>query len=901
MGTPTDPTTISGSRDTPAMKQYYRFKALYPDCVLFFRMGDFYELFDEDAILVSKAIGLTLTQRTSGIPMAGMPYHAVDGYAQRLMREGHKIAICDQIEDPKEAKGVVERAVTRVLTPGAVVDETLLDEDRANRMAAISFAGSGEDSPAAIAVADVSTGEFVVFEARAGEAADALLRYAPTELLFAETEDGKVPARVAVALEACGAAATPRPVWNFRPQESAEVVQSHYGVRTLAGFGLEQGDPCVAAAGALLRRLLETQAPEGAPRAHAGGANALAHLSPPRKLVEGETLGLDAASIRSLEIERTMRGENEEGTLVGVFLRAGQAAPRTAMGKRLVRDWLRRPLARREAIEARHGQVETLVSDQRMLGELRKALDEVQDAARIAARCAIGRAGPRDLVALARSLAKAGAIRDAIRGAPAFAGLLARFESVKETLGPLGERIGATLVDSPPANVRDGGAVREGVDAELDEARGLETDASAWLASYQAELSRTHSLPGIKVGFNKVFGYYIELPAAQARRAPEGFTRKQTLKNAERYTTPQLSEFEGKVTTARERALARELSIFEALCGATARLSKEIVSFAEACAEADALSCFASVAERRGWVRPRMSDLPVLEIEQGRHPVLEGTLGNEFVPNDVVLGSAEAPARLALITGPNMAGKSTFIRQVALLALLAHAGSFVPAAKAEIGVADRVFTRVGADDALHAGQSTFMVEMTETANILHHATERSIVVLDEVGRGTSTLDGLALAWAIAERLGGEGGPAARSLFATHYHELTQLEEALPGRVKNLHVAVREWKGGIVFVHRILAGRTNKSYGVHVARLAGLPSEVVARAKELLERLSVSHEPSDVRRIAGDRAGRDDGSQMKLFGDTPHPAVEALKELELEEMTPLKAFDELRKLKGMVEE
>ncbi len=880
------------------MKQYYRFKALYPDCVLFFRMGDFYELFDDDAILVSKAIGLTLTQRTSGIPMAGMPYHAVDGYAQRLMREGYKIAICDQIEDPREAKGVVERAVTRVLTPGSVVDETLLDEDRANRMAAISFIGSGDEASAALAVADVSTGEFVVFEARAGEAADALLRYAPTELLFAETEDGKVPPRVEVVLKACGAAATPRPAWNFRPQESTEVVLTHYGVRTLAGFGLGDDDPCVLVAGALLRRLLETQAPEGSPRARAGGA--LAHLAPPRKLVAGETLGLDAASIRSLEIERTMRGENEEGTLVGVFLRAGQCGPRTAMGKRLVRDWLRRPLARREAIEARHGQVETLVSDPRMLAELRKALDEVQDAARIAARCAIGRAGPRDLVALARSLAKAGAIREAMRGAAAFAGLLGRFEAVKETLGPLGERIGATLVDSPPANVRDGGAVREGVDAELDEARGLETDASTWLASYQAELSRTHSLPGIKVGFNKVFGYYIELPAAQARRAPEGFTRKQTLKNAERYTTPQLSEFEGKVTTARERALARELSIFEELCGATARLSKEIVSFAEACAEADALSCFAAIAERRGWVRPRMSDLPVLEIEQGRHPVLEGTLGSEFVPNDVVLGSAEAPARLALITGPNMAGKSTFIRQVALLALLAHAGSFVPAVKAEIGVADRVFTRVGADDALHAGQSTFMVEMTETANILHHATERSIVVLDEVGRGTSTLDGLALAWAIAERLGGEGGPGPRSLFATHYHELTQLEEALPGRVKNLHVAVREWKGGIVFVHRILAGRTNKSYGVHVARLAGLPSEVVGRAKELLERLSVSHEPSDVRRIAGGRVGRDDGSQMKLFGETPHPAVEALKELELEEMTPLRAFDELRRLKGMVE-
>ena len=612
------------------------------------------------------------------------------------------------------------------------------------------------------------------------------------------------------------------------------------------------------------------------------------------------------------------------------------------MGRRLLRDWLVRPSAVLDTIRARHDAVDALLADKSRLGKLSTAIDGVQDVPRLGARIGLGRASPRDLVAMARSLGRVDAITAACEGSPQLARQYAALSALRARLSTVAAEIESTCVPDPPAHLRDGGLIRTGIDADLDHCRTLEQDSSAWLTQYQKQLIEEHDLPSLKVGFNKVFGYYIELPAAQAKRAPAAFTRRQTLTNAERYITPELKKFEDDVLNARDRAVKREGEMFFALCSKIAAAIREAAAFADAVAELDVLACFASKAAHRGWIRPEMVEQPVLKILQGRHPVLETILADEFVPNDLELGEAagaETPTppgaepqstagQLAVITGPNMAGKSTFIRQVALLTLLAHAGSFVPAQAATIGLTDRIFTRIGADDALHAGQSTFMVEMVETSSILHHATGRSLVVLDEIGRGTSTLDGLSLAWAIAEHLAGGSikrrgkgrtdealassgpktqDPRPRTLFATHYHELTDLADRFPGRVVNLHVAVKEWGDQVVFLHRILPGRSNRSYGIHVARLAGLPQGVINRANELMDSLSVSH--SGVAGEADRRAAqaRADANQFGLFAPPepqapapPHPAIEQLKDTKLETMSPMQAFDTLRELKKLVE-
>ena len=894
-------------RDTPAMRQYAEFKRRHPECVLFFRMGDFYEMFDDDAELASRVLGLTLTQRSEGIPMAGLPYHQLDTYLRRMIDAGHRVAVCDQVQDASEAKGVVERAVTRVVTPGTLVEESLLRDDTPNTLASVCFLGSGDGPEVRVggAAVELSTGAFTLFDCAAGELPDELARLAPSEALFADAGSGEAPRRVSRALEPLGIGATARPAWHFRAGDALEALLGQYGVRTLAGFGLRDDDPAVPAAGAIVRYLRETQAldlgdtptSEGASSGSASAtlarARTLAHLAPPRRDDPDRFLRIDGASLRALEVERTVRGDAEEGSLLGVFRKD---ACRTAMGKRLLREWLRRPLRDAGAVEARQACVATLVEDPVTARALGDALGGVQDVARIAARVSLGRATPRDLAGLGASLGRAGAVADALEGAPAFGEIVGRIAALRESLDPVAGEIASSCVERPPARLSEGGLVRDGVDAELDEARALRRDAGAWLAAYQARLAETHDLPNLKVGFNKVFGYYIELPRAQSKRAPEAFTRKQTLKNAERYITPELKDHEEKVLGAEDRALAREREVFQHLCSLVAARVGEAARYAEAVAELDALACFARVASRRGWTRPEVTEAPGLEIRQGRHPVLDEILGEDFVPNDCELGgpSGGGPA-LALITGPNMSGKSTFIRQVALLTLLAHTGSFVPAERAVVGLCDRIFTRVGADDALHRGQSTFMVEMVETANILHNAGPRSLVILDEIGRGTSTLDGLALARAIAEHLADAG---ARTLFATHYHELTDLADEASERVTNLHVSVREWGDEVVFLHRILPGRTDRSYGIHVARLAGLPDSAVRRARTLLESLAVSHAgPAN----GAARAPSPPPAQPGLFTEyLPHPVIEELKALDLDRLTPMDAFDALRGLRRAVE-
>ncbi|MBY0263410.1 MAG: DNA mismatch repair protein MutS, partial [Phycisphaerales bacterium] len=654
-------------RDTPAMRQYYRFKREHPECALFFRIGDFYEMFDDDAVRVSRALGLTLTQRTEGVPMCGVPYHQLENYLRKAIEAGFRVAVCEQVQDAAEAKpgSVIERAVTRVLTPGTLVDESLLSADAPSLLAAVCFTGSGDDSPAACAVVDLSTGQFEVFGATGPGVADELGRRNVSELLYMQTADGKAPPRVQAALGALGIAGTPQPGWHFRPQESREALVKHFGVSTLEGFGFADDDPLLLPAGALVRYLQTTQMPGSAGEGEGDPRRSLRHLRPPRRVVSDGFCVLDATTLRSLEVFRTIRpgsgpggvGSELDGSLLGVFSTC-KTFPgcRTSMGKRLLREWLARPLMDLAGIRARQGAVATLVSDRRSAEALAAALANVQDIARISARLALGRATPRDLVALGRSLEQIGPVGEAIVNAPALARHAAIVAELSGRLAPLAADIARACVDSPPPHMREGGLVRDGVDAELDEARRLRSDAAGWMAEYQARLVAEHDLPSLKVGFNSVFGYYIELPSAQSRRAPAGFTRKQTLKNAERYVTPELKEFESKVLSAESRALTREVAIFESLCGKAGGLIPAIGAFSDAVSELDVLACLAEKAHRRGWTRPEVVESQVLVVRQGRHPVLDERLEGSFVPNDLELGArlespdAAAPC-LALITG----------------------------------------------------------------------------------------------------------------------------------------------------------------------------------------------------------------------------------------------------------
>lgn len=882
-----------GRKLTPAMRQFHEFKDRFPGCVLLFRMGDFYEMFYEDAVEVSKAIGLTLTERSPGQPMAGVPHHQLDNYLRKLIDHGFRVAIADQVQDPKEAKGVVERAVTRVLTPGTLVDDDLLESRPAGgTLAAAYLDGEG----VSLAALDVSTGAFTLDSAPLNDLLDGLSRLAVAELLLPDDCPAGLRSRIEIDAGRAGAAITERPAWHFRKSEAIEAVLKHFAVGSVEGFGLSNDDPALVAAGAVLRYAGETQTPAGTP-AKGALTPSLSYIRPPKRAAPGDRLVLDATSLRALEIERTIRRGGTDGSLVGEVLNSGQCM--TALGRRQVATWLREPAARLDEITARHAAVAALVEDAKQAGDLCKALEPIQDIARIAARLALGRAAPRDLVGLGQSLAAIPTVCAACENTPSLANRAKSLSETLDALTPLATNITSACVDRPPARLTDGGLIRDGVDAELDEVRGLQHDAGQWLADFQQRLAEELKIPAIRVGYNKVFGYYIELTAAQAKEYGDtlvsaGLSRKQTLKNAERYVNDELRHFEHRVQTAEARALEREKIIFDGLCLKARDELDAIAKASEAIGALDALSCFATLARKRRWVRPEMVEEANLELDGARHPVLERTLADRLVPNDVALNEY---ARLAIITGPNMAGKSTYIRTAALLVVLAHAGSFVPAESARIGLADRVFTRVGADDALHDGQSTFMVEMAETAAILNNATERSVVVLDEIGRGTSTLDGLSLARAIAERLAGDTkAPGPRTLFATHYHELTTLEEERAGQVRNLAVRVREVGDEVVFLHHVEPGRADRSYGVQVARLAGIPPEVVKRAAEVLASLSVREDGA----LAP--APRKNEPQMPLFASTePHPAVDRLAEVKIEQLTPLDAFDLLRELRGMVEQ
>ena len=847
------------SSDTPVMQQYREIKARHPQTILFFRMGDFYEMFEDDAKLAARELGLTLTSRNNGgaaeVPLAGVPVKAATDYLRRLIAKGHRVAICEQVEDPKLAKGVVRRAVVETVTPGTVLSEDWLDRNRNNYLVAVDPRGAN----AGIAGLDLTTGELILEVVPASELESALARYEARELVL--------PAETAIAAPA--GTITAREAWEYDPELAREDLTRTYGVASLDGLGVAGEDrPALGAAGALLRYARDLK-PGGLP-----------HLAHPRIVRRGDVLPLDEMTRRNLELVEPLRAGAEGATLLEVIDRT-----LTPMGGRLLRRWLLAPLVDPAAINSRLDAVQVLARDGRGRERLREALDGVRDLERLAGRAALGRANPREL----------GALRDSILRLPDVAGAVGGLEgrersTLLETtahtldlLTDVGDELARALVERPPAQLDDGDTIRTGFDRELDELKEARDGGKQYIATLQARERERTGIGSLKVGFNKVFGYYIEITHAHRERVPTDYERRQTLTGAERYVTPDLKEYEAKVLGAEERIAKREAELLDALRHHVAQAIARVQSSAGLLAQLDTWAALADVAERERYVRPEVNAGFTLQLEGSRHPVVERMMAREaFIPNDIALDEA---GRVIVLTGPNMAGKSTLLRQAGLCVVLAQMGSFVPCRRASIGVVDRLFTRVGASDNLVRGQSTFMVEMSETSAILHGATGRSLVLLDEIGRGTSTYDGVAIAWAVTEYLHNTIG--CKTVFATHYHELTQLTEELE-HARNFNVAVREVGDEIVFLHRLEPGGADRSYGIHVGRLAGLPDPVVTRAWQVLKLLEAGHH------VATQRPPSPlDASQLGLFAaPAPDPLLLELDGLDVNTLSPLDALHRL---------
>jgi DNA mismatch repair protein MutS len=890
---------LSAHDATPLMQQYRRLKAEVGDALLFFRLGDFYELFQDDARLASRLLDLTLTARgkehgDGGTPMCGVPHHAADAYIARLVQAGYKVAICEQVEDPKLAKGPVRRAVVRIVTPGTASDERLLAPTQRRCLTAILL----EQGRLGLAHVDVSTGEltFSEWDPESGRegAASELSLVAPREVIVSEGSEALVSD---LLRNVVGPAMTVVEAAAFSRAAARERIAARFQVASLAAFGLDSRPAATRALGAVLSYL------EHSVRAD------LSHLEPPRLREAESVVSIDQATRRNLEIIESLDASAREATLAAVLDRTG-----TPMGARTLRAWLVAPLRDPAAIAGRLDAVEECADAVREARPVGADCSGLGDLERLMARIVMGSAMPRDLAAVGAALARLPALRDRLMSARS--SMLRECGSSIEPLPRLTARIQATLADPPPALLRDGGVIRDGFHADLDELRSLSRDARAHLAALEARERERTGISSLKIRHNRVFGYYLEVTQANAAKAPADWQRRQTLANAERFTTAELRELEGRIVHAQDRALAVEAELFEQLRAEAASHVASLRTTARAIGAVDALASFGAVAVAHGYVRPVVDGSRVLSIRAGRHPVVERmrleplsqSLGDgRFVPNDTDLDGEER--QIVILTGPNMGGKSTYLRQVALITLMAQAGSFVPAESARIGAVDRIFTRVGASDSLATGQSTFMVEMSETARILHHATARSLVVLDEIGRGTATFDGLSIAWAVAEYLHETERLAARTLFATHYHELTDLAALYP-RVRNLRMATREWQGDIVFLHRVEAGAGDRSYGIQVARLAGLPAPVIERAREVLANLLQAElDPSGAPRLArhepradgpAARTPRATAPQLPLFGgDAPDPRVlELLRELgaiDADALSPRAALDLLGQL------
>lgn len=878
---------------TPMLKQYQEIKREYPGTLLFFRLGDFYELFFDDAVIGAKELEITLTarhrERGQPVPMCGVPYHAASGYIAKLVRKGYRVAVCEQTEDPKKATKLMRREVVRVITPGTAIDSQLLEARDNNYLAAIFGTGHGMSA----AFLDVSTGEFLVTQFTGDSAwariTEQMESFAPREVLYPAAlealfkqekrepnANGDTPRAGVWTFQA---ALTPLDDWHFSLDRATELLLTHFGVNSLEGFGLRRRDLAISAAGAALHYARETQ------KADAQHISTISFFEPADRLI------LDTPTVRNLELVEALDGSRFDGsrsqTLLGVLDETV-----IGMGSRLLKQWILRPSMKPGEIEARLAAVGELKRATILRDRLRSELKKISDLERLMARISLGRANPRDLLALKNSGDCIPAVKELL--ADATSSLLEVLAEAMDELGDLRELIGTAIADDPPASLTDGGYIRAGYNAELDELRSVASSSKSTIAQLESRERARTGIASLKVRFNNVFGYFIEVSKANLKSVPGDYERKQTLVNAERYTTPELKEYESKVLGAEERIVEIEQTLFAAVRQQVSAETRRVQHLAHALATLDVLLSLGEVAARRNYCKPQLTEDDEVYLRSARHPVVE-TAGERFIPNDVYVNNSTD--RLLVITGPNMGGKSVYLRQTALAVIMAQIGSFVPAEEARIGIVDRIFTRVGASDSLARGRSTFMVEMTEAANILNTATPRSLVLLDEVGRGTSTFDGLSLAWAIAEYLHDNPQHAAKTLFATHYHEMTDLAKLLPG-VRNYQMAVKETSGAIVFLRRVVEGGTSKSYGIEVARLAGLPRPVIERAREILANLEANELDLTGRpKLARHLPSRKKLDQPTLFQAANDAVLDDLRNLDSEALTPDQAADVLRTLKG----
>ena len=861
------------------MTQYNAVKSQYRDSIVFFRMGDFYEMFNEDAKIGSRALGITLTSRghgkTGDVPLAGFPHHALDGYLTKMVKAGYRVAICEQVEDPKLAVGIVKREVIRVVTPGTAIGDNLLETKKNNFLSAVYQ----NENQCGLASADVSTGEFTVTEFHPDDLSEKIVSINPSEILVPDEQKEAI----SELLKKNGIAPviTGQDGWTFGTDYAKEILTKHFGTTNLKGFGCDNLGAGLSAAGAILNYLQETQKTD------------LSHI---RKLVpygDDDFMMLDAATRRNLEITASMMAGQTEGSLLSIIDRTD-----TPMGGRTLASWFQKPLKHLKPILKRLDSVEEFVNDRPARNQLKQLLKGIGDLERLITKVVTRRATPRDLQALGRTLEHIPDIQSQL--SEMASNLLTNIHKNCHACPKVIKKITAALVDNPPATFTDGGIIREGYSKELDEIREIAFSGKDWIARMQTTERERAKIPSLKVGFNRVFGYYIEVTKTHMSKVPENYIRKQTLVNSERYITPELKEMEEKVLNAEEKMSSLEYDLFEKLRHFTAGYAEKIQENGRLLGLLDALLSMAATAEENRYVKPKMNNSNQIYIEEGRHPVVEQMLppGDPFIPNDVTIENDKN--QILIITGPNMAGKSTYIRQVGLIVLMAQIGCFVPATSAKIGIVDRIFTRVGAQDNLAAGESTFLVEMNETANILNNASPKSLILLDEIGRGTSTFDGLSIAWAVAEFLHNGKGIKAKTLFATHYHELTELALILP-RVKNFNVAVREWGDNIVFLRKIVHGGCDHSYGIQVARLAGLPKEIIQRAKEVLHNLEANElTPNELPKLAlGEHAPLKVAEpQMSMFAEQEQKLRKKLNEIDINNMTPLEALQLINELKKL---
>lgn len=866
---------------TPLMEQYLKIKAQHKDTILLYRMGDFYETFYEDAQTISKVLGIALTKRSHGksadVPLAGFPYHALDAYLHKLIRVGHRVAICEQIEDPRQAKGIVKRDVIEIVTPGSTLSDKLLDSKCNNFLASVLIS----EKIVGLALSDISTGEFYVSEIKSEQLEEQIISFQPKEIIVQSaqkdilTELLKRKGNVVI---------TKRDDWIFRFDYANELLINHFKVHSIKGFGLEEMKSGIIAAGSVLHYLQENY------------KSSLEHMHKIKVLNLSDFMVLDEATRRNLEIITPIRENIGGNTLLEVIDETG-----TPMGGRKIRKWLNQPLRNADAINERLDIVEELFQNKETLSSIQNLLKNCSDLERLIGKIATGRANGRDLVHLKQSLKIIPEIKSAIDSSR-LTKLIKKFKKLSD-LPEVINLISDAIVDDPPLTITDGGIIRRGFNPELDELIEITHHGKEWLVALQEEERKRTGISTLKINYNKVFGYYIEVTKPNIDKVPNDYFRKQTLVNAERYVTEALKEKEEKILGAEEKLKNLEYEIFQETRKKISKYTQMIQENSSHIARLDCLCSYASIALDHGYNRPEVVESDQLNIRNGRHPVVEKfmTPGEEFIPNDVNLNPAEE--QIWIITGPNMAGKSTYLRQVGLIVFMAQIGCFIPAEQAVVGTVDRIFTRVGASDNLASGESTFLVEMNETANILHNATKRSLVLLDEVGRGTSTFDGLSIAWAVSEFLHNDKKVKAKTLFATHYHELTELARIFP-RIKNYNIAVEEWENQIIFLRKIIPGGTDNSYGIHVAQMAGLPASVIERAREILSNLEANElSPNQLPKLAQRHSGRDvDQNQLSLFiKPEPSKVEKKLKNIDVDRMTPVDALMKLNELKKMIDD